>query len=271
MIYRWLLAPILLLLPSLAMAQINVRGDLIDAPERVESGRTFLVKIKGDLPYSVRPEPPVLTELLDRQGNVVLFLTAGDESLTIQVRHQITHPTAEEIANTPIVTDPNDAEAVKRFKEYLTAHSTDEIFQDQRTVIVAKPDPGPGPTPDPDPAPDPDTPAPIPEPGFRVLIVYETGEATTLPTSQQAIIYGQQVRQYLNNTCIKESDGTAAYRIYDKDIDASGDLQVWRNAMQRRPTEIPWLIISNGKTGYEGPLPKTVEEFLSLCKKYEVK
>lgn len=131
------------------------------------------------------------------------------------------------------------------------------------------PDPEPGPTPPtPDPTPDPTpTPAPIPEAGFRVLIVYESSEMTKYPIETQVILAGADVREYLRMNCVKEGT-TPGFRIYDADIDTTHDSKVWQAAMARPRAQIPWLILSNGKTGYEGPLPKTPTEFLDLCKKY---
>lgn len=128
-----------------------------------------------------------------------------------------------------------------------------------------------GDAPDPQPVdpdnPDDKKPAPIPDAGFRVLIVYESSDMTKLPLEQQIILAGADVRDFLDKNCISEGK-QAAYRIYDPDVDLTNDLPVWKTAMARPRKEIPWVIISNGKTGFEGPLPKTPTAFLELAKKY---
>lgn len=130
------------------------------------------------------------------------------------------------------------------------------------------PDPDPGPTPGPDP-PTPDNPSPFPEEGFRVLVLFESADKANYPRSQLAIIEGKTARDYLESHCVTEADGkTKAYRIWDKDTPTDADLPVWKNAMQRRPQSIPWVMIGNGKTGYEGPLPETVEEFVAKCEEF---
>jgi hypothetical protein len=43
---------------------------------------------------------------------------------------------------------------------------------------------------------------------------------------------------------------------------------VWCKALKRPMESLPWIIISNGKTGYEGPLPKTTDELIELVDKY---
>ena len=62
----------------------------------------------------------------------------------------------------------------------------------------------PRPTPTPTPAPLP--PAPIPVEGLRVLIVFETADLAKLPSGQQAILYGQTFRDYLDSVCVLGSD-----------------------------------------------------------------
>ena len=132
--------------------------------------------------------------------------------------------------------------------------------------------PGPEPTPVPPdpPGPKPD-PAPIPTAGFRVLIVYETSELSKLPAAQQSVIYGKAMRDYLNSKCVLGPDSkTHEWRMWDKDTDASAESQLWQDAMKRGRTSVPWLIVSNGKTGFEGMLPATVEDTLKLLAKYEI-
>ncbi len=124
----------------------------------------------------------------------------------------------------------------------------------------------------PDPPVPPSPPAPIPVEGLRVLMVYETGDASkTLSLGQRGILFGKSVREALAAKCVKGPDGvTPEFRIYDKDVDASGDSRLWRDAVARtKDKTLPWLIISNGKTGYEGPMPKDAGEFLALVEKIE--
>lgn len=125
----------------------------------------------------------------------------------------------------------------------------------------------PGPTP---PGPGP-SPAPIPREGLHVLIVYETADASKLPPAQQAILYGETVRTYLNSKCAADPGVGAwkAWRIYDKDVDLSGESKLWRDAMLRPRQTVPWVIVSNGRQGYEGPLPANVDDMLALLKTFE--
>lgn len=158
------------------------------------------------------------------------------------------------------------------------------------TVVIGppapNPDPGPGPGPNP-PEPNPN-PAPIPAPGFRVLIVFEAAELSSYPPAQLAVIYSGRLRDYLDAKCVKEAGGKPGWNIWDKDVVIKDESQIWKDAMARprvppkiippkdlnpnikveEPKALPWIIVSNGKTGYEGPLPANVDKTLELVKKY---
>lgn len=128
--------------------------------------------------------------------------------------------------------------------------------------------PGPDPPIPPKP-PDPPTPAPIPVPGFRVLIVYETADLPKIAVGQQAIIYGKATRDYLNAKCVMGPDNkTKEYRIYDKDVSLAGESKLWQDVMLRKMTSLPWLVVSNGISGFEGPLPSTVAEAMAIFERY---
>lgn len=127
---------------------------------------------------------------------------------------------------------------------------------------------GEAPEPNPvDPDDDSKKPAPIPEPGFRVLIVYESGDMTKYSAETNAILAGADVRDFLEKNCVDEK-GTAGCRILDQDTDMKNAPPIWQKAMARPRKELPWVIVSNGKTGFEGPLPKTTSAFIDLCTKY---
>ncbi len=144
------------------------------------------------------------------------------------------------------------------------------------TVAVGEVPPGPTPPPVPPgpepPKPDPPTPqppSPIPAEGFRALIIYESAELSKMPPVQRTILYSKTVHDYLNAKCALSPDGKKKeWWIVDKDTDMSNLAKHWQDAMKRPRTQVPWIIISNGKTGFEGPLPLTVSETVQLLKKY---
>lgn len=109
---------------------------------------------------------------------------------------------------------------------------------------------------------------PFPAEQFTVLIVHET--ADKLPSAQKAIITSVLVREYLAKKCPNLSDGQTAYRIWDWNTDPAADLPVFQEAWKAKTTreKIPWILISDGKKGFSGPLPATVTETLNLLRKY---
>jgi hypothetical protein len=131
------------------------------------------------------------------------------------------------------------------------------------------PTPPPGPEPPGPNPPQPPGPAPIPLPGLRVLVIYESADLSKLPPAQTAVLYSKSLRDLLNAKCAVGPDGkTKEWRIYDADVDTSGDVETWKAAMARPRRSLPWVVISNGAAGYEGPLPATVDEMAKLVEKY---
>lgn len=139
-----------------------------------------------------------------------------------------------------------------------------------RTVTVqgATPvPPGPGPTP---PGPTPPTPPqpapPIAGGGNRVLIVFESGDLPTYPSGQVAAMQGAELSDYLRAKTARDAENPqGAFRIWDKDVTTK---TAWKDVLARPRASHPWVVISNGKTGFEGPLPKTGPEIMALLKKY---
>lgn len=128
--------------------------------------------------------------------------------------------------------------------------------------------PGPGPTPEP-PGPNPPGPAPTPDVGFRALIVFDKTKVD-LPPPQDNIIKGKEVRDYLNSKCAKNDvTGVKEWAIWpDGDNVDSYPSPALVKAYKRPRTSLPWLVISTGSSGYEGPLPANVGDMLTLLRKY---
>jgi hypothetical protein len=119
------------------------------------------------------------------------------------------------------------------------------------------------------PPPVPPNPTPIPGDGLRVVIVYESAELSKLPPAQATVLYAAEVRGYLDSHCLKGPNGkTAEWRIWDQNVPTGAEAKVWQDAMARKRDKLPWLVISNGRSGYDGPLPATVDDTLKLLKQY---
>lgn len=122
--------------------------------------------------------------------------------------------------------------------------------------------PAPDPKPDDDPKPQPDGEAPIKEPGFRVLITYES----QLPIPRW--LNDADFRTLLNSVCVAGQNGVKEWRVVDQDSPAVANAGVWPAALERtkgKPT--PWILISTGKIGFEGQLPETKADAIALIKK----
>ena len=140
----------------------------------------------------------------------------------------------------------------------LAAESSAGIVYSQTIVTVSDlPPPIPNPT-------------PITEKGFRVLIVEETEDRINLPKGQLEILLSLAdggVRKFLETKCVKDAKGNPEFRILDKDNDLSRDSKVWQDAWKIPHTPLPYLIATNGVTGFAGPLPKTPDETIAILQR----
>lgn len=128
--------------------------------------------------------------------------------------------------------------------------------------------PRPPPTPDPDSDPDKNS-SPFPADGLRVLIIYPNQPETKLPAAQQLILSGQKTRDLLESSCVVGEDGrTKEYRIWRENERIDLAQKLWRDVFGRKRDSVPWVLIGNGRSGFEGPLPASEEEFQKLVQKY---
>lgn len=141
-------------------------------------------------------------------------------------------------------------------------------WDDQLVTVTVGESPSPDPAPDPEPTPDPHPGvAPIDGPGFRVLFVSETGER--MPADVEDAFFSPEITDYLNANCVKV-DGQPDFRRVDPDTRFTDPGHRFAKALARPRASLPWLIISNGKSGYEGPFPGGKDETLALLKKLNV-
>ena len=107
--------------------------------------------------------------------------------------------------------------------------------------------------------------------GLKVLIIAEQTTLSSLPEEQLQVFYGQEMRKYLNESCSKDSvTQLPEWRVLDPDtkFPEQCDL-VWCKAMARERGELPWIIVSNGKTGFEGKLPKNTKSTIELINRFK--
>lgn len=140
---------------------------------------------------------------------------------------------------------------------------TDEANIVRKTLDV---DSGVGPRPPPKPPEPPVDPAPIPLAGFRVLIVYD--DSTLTGEQRDGIITGKTVRDYLQAKCVPGADGkTKDFWIIQSGSDVTNAPKWIGDAIQRRPDRKTFMLISDGKTGYDGPIPANKDAAMTELKK----
>lgn len=90
----------------------------------------------------------------------------------------------------------------------------------------------PGPTPDPPPPPTPEPPKPAWGPLARVLILYESSVMTG-----REPIYAASLAEALSKACPPDADGRPAWRVWDKDLDATKEPS-WLDTMAKAKAAI---------------------------------
>ena len=139
------------------------------------------------------------------------------------------------------------------------------------TVVIGVPTPPVPPVPPAPPVPPtpPPDPAPIPAAGLRVLIVFSAKDEAKMDPAQRDVLYARSVRDYLNGKCPTGPDGKLKeWRIWPDGVATDAAPKLWQDAMRRPRKSLPWILISTGVGGYEGPLPANVDDTLALLKKY---
>lgn len=134
----------------------------------------------------------------------------------------------------------------------------------RRTIKVgAAPQPPPSPTP---PAPVP----PKPVSGLRVLVTYESGSLSAMPSGQVAIFTAGAVREYLNAKCVLGPDGkTKEWRFWDRDVDTANESAFWKKAMATPPApNMVTVYDAEGSLLGQFPLPAAVADMLAELRKY---
>ena len=113
------------------------------------------------------------------------------------------------------------------------------------------------------------TPGNLPGTGIKsCLITYDASRNGELPYEQVTALSSERVADYLDEHCDKDDQGIPRWRKLDKDADMSYAAQEWKDAMALPREKEPWVILSNGKSGYSGPYPENTDKTLELLEKY---
>lgn len=270
-----ILSAIFWLMSSVALAQINasveeklhvygaknpyVSSDLIviDSDSKLEIKPATLLKVKKQGELSIRVE--------DKDRNVLN--TADVLKEVNQVKSETDSSTTE---STYLFLMQGKYWLYLEQKELIDLNGRKvNLTTDTKQVVVevkaVTPGPAPGPTPGPTPDVNPDN-SWFNEPGFKVLIIVEDRDLTKLSREEQVILRSKEVRDTLNAICVKGPDGTTPeWRVLDQNtVFPQNCSSLWCKGLQRPRSELPWIIINNNGIVYEGPLPNTIQELLTL-------
>ena len=102
--------------------------------------------------------------------------------------------------------------------------------------------------------------APFKTDKLSVLIVEETEDRDDTPRSQNAAISSTIWRDYVN------SKG-GELRVLPPTHDASKESQWVQDALKVERDSLPWLVVSNGKSGFSGTLPENLDGLMTELKK----
>jgi hypothetical protein len=201
------------------------------------------------------------------EGGSKLFIWAkpGKHTLDCVAILQFKRTITILVRNPEFPNDPSKAEMkdivviekiqTKRFKKGFEVKGTIPV----PPTPDPEPDPQPDPQPDPEPQPDKD---PIPEPGFSVIIIEETKDRETLSKEQVAVLQSTKIQ-----SLVKSYGGD--FRQTDDDSPLTYENPKWAKAIQRERQSLPWIIVSNDKKWYEGPLPKDLNSAIKLIETHK--
>ena len=83
-----------------------------------------------------------------------------------------------------------------------------------------------------------------------------------MPPAQLSILTSAPLREWFKSNNVQ-------WRIWDDDTPVEGAEKVWQDALLLPRQSLPWIHVSNGKTGFSGPLPSNVDETIALIGKYK--
>lgn len=270
---------LLLLLPLAARGQDVISVSKMPSPDQVASAKDIIKKSQSD-PVVLRANGYALANIDFAQKLKCYPVPGSDDCLkflpipkgTVYEGLLVSNSTGE-LSWTRIEPDKDKDRyliiGVKQGTSTIIWIANGATPNDEPVVVAAyqfvvgkKPDPGPTPGPGPTP-----TPVPIPGQGLRVLFVVENRDLSGLPPSQLSALTSQEVLTYLNTKCAKEN-GQPEWRRYQPDTNVSMESKLWQDALAKPRRAIPWLLVSNGVDGYDGELPKTKDELMTILRKY---
>lgn len=135
----------------------------------------------------------------------------------------------------------------------------------RQVLVVSGTGPNPPPVPDPDDPVIPVPPEPVTPAKLQIVIIEDPSER--IPPSQVAIRDGQALRDYAATHC-SITNGTPDIRKLSIRQDVSAQPEWIKKAFAEPRSKLPFLVVSNGRAGAAVPLPMTLEETMTILRKY---
>jgi hypothetical protein len=105
------------------------------------------------------------------------------------------------------------------------------------------------------------SPAPIATDRLSVMVVEDVNHRDDIPASQVTALLSTQLRKAIQ-------DKSGRFRMLDAATDVTNEESWVKECMALPRQSLPWVYISNGRTGYSGPVPATEQAFLELIAKH---
>lgn len=236
-----------------------------------------------DPPQPPAPQDPVASiEVVDAQGQPVvgeiglaqMLVVKSDKSKHANVEGSLTwiiEPQLQTFSadgGRTVVLNTGMKPEILRIMQIVSSVNGKNTYQRISIRIGQGPQPPPVDPPQPGPV-DPPGPAPAPKLGdLKVLIIEETGSRGELPSDQIAVFTSVPIREYVRKACSKDPKGNPDFRVYDQNVSIEGEPEWIQKAWKEPRQDLPWILLSNGTTGFSGPLPATADKTLELLKKY---
>lgn len=243
---------------------------------------TIVANTKEDIYFFVIAQPSIDWRQNDKVLSFVAPLNSGDfkiecvvkdgfkrETILITVTNDSVDPLAPPLSDSTAKVRKDLTEAInkldqkydQRFKTLESSLTFQfEAINASLKIINQKLDVIPKP-----PVPPPPIPVVIKGP-IRIFIVEEASQRTL---ETRTIIFSSSFRNYLDKIAPPGADGKPNWYIVDKDLDVKRAGQLWSLLMasaQSKP--LPYIYVLDDTTIlYEGVLPKTVEDTISIINK----
>lgn len=221
-------------------------------------------------PPQPAPTEPFVTLPAEITGEPGAFIAVRPTTNGKQVRYLATTPGLN-VFPADMLRDPTATVVTAQTGRYqLVAYTAIGDVPSEPAVVSIVVGAAPPPVP-PNPPTPPNPPAPLPTSGLRVLVIEQNDARDELPRDKQRVLESIRVgelRDYLDSVCAKVG-ATAEWRIVDQGDSLQFESPIWQQAREvARPAGLPWVLVSNGTSGEQAPLPSTEAEFKALVAKY---